>query len=120
MVFTNQGKTAVRNWLAGLSTSSYPAALLWGTQGTTANVTDASMIVAQGKGFTNTDVSVTRQIQWESQLLSTELTTSTIRKIGFGTGTSGAEGTVYLTEDVAPITKTDAFDLQTLVIGEVL
>lgn len=118
MPYTNAGKTAVRDWLGG-SSPTQPAAMLWSTETTSVNLTDTSMVADLGKAFLSTETSVERQVQWEAILLSTELTDSTIGKIGIGTETTGTSGTLYISENINPIAHTNQFDLQTLVIAEV-
>jgi hypothetical protein len=119
VVFTTQGKNAVRNWLAGESTSDYPTAIIWSAETSSANLTDTSVPALLGKGFLDVETSVERQVQWEGIVLTTELTTSTIGKIAIATTTTGTGGTLYISENINPIAKTNQFDLQTLVIAEV-
>jgi len=82
MVVTNTGLTLIRDFLAG-SAPNAPTRMLWGENTTSADITDSTMGgVLSDKAFTSTDSSVTRQVQWEGILLSTDVTQSTIRQVG--------------------------------------
>jgi len=119
MVFVNTGKSAIRNWLAA-TTATAPSKILWGTTSETSSATDSSMTgVIHGDDFVDTSIAVTRQVEWEGMLLASEGTGSNIRQIGIGTETTGTAGTLYIKEDIAPINKTDQFDLQSFIICEV-
>ena len=119
MVYTNSGRTAVRDWL-GNTTATQPASMLWGTSSTSTTINDTTCDdVVHGDSFVSTDRSVTRQVQWEGLVLSTEATSSTIRQVAIGTETTGTAGTLYIKEDISPIEKNDQFDLQSFMICEV-
>jgi len=119
MVFTDAGKTEIRNWLAGTSATA-PSKMLWGTTSETSSETDTQMTgIIHADSFVDVGTSVTRQVEYEGMILSTEATGSSIRQIGIGTETTGTAGTIYIKEDISPITKTDQFDLQTFIIAEV-
>jgi len=120
MVFTDDGRNAVRDWLAQETAATAPNNMLWGTTSESISETHSDMTgVVHGDTFVDTDISTTKQIQWEGIVLSVEATGSNIRQIGIGTETTGTAGTLYMIENVAPIVKTDQFDLQTFVIAEV-
>lgn len=117
MVFTNAGKTAIRNWLAG-SSSQYPSYIFVGT--TSETISEDTTTFTASKALTPTvDTSIIKQVTWEGFLATTELTTSTLRKVGLGTETTGTAGTLYIIEEISPITKTDSFDLQIYLSAEV-
>jgi len=119
MVVLDEGRTALRDFLAGSSPSA-PSHMFWGTSSTSANYTDSSFTdVVHADTFTNTDSSVARQVQFEGVVLSTEATGSTIRQVGLGTETTGTSGVQYLKEDIADIEKNSTFDIQTLIITEI-
>ena len=119
MVFTAQGKNQIRNWLAG-TTATAPAFMLWGTTSETSSDTDTTMTgLVHTDSFVSVETSVTRQVQFEGLVLSTEATGSSIKQIGIGTETTGTSGTIYIKSDIAPINKTNQFDLQTFIIGEI-
>lgn len=118
MVFTNSGRTTIRNFLAGLTSGIAPTSMLWGTASDTASVDATTMSTSIGASFTSVSTDVTRQVQYEGILLADEATGSVIRQIGISTETTGTSGTLYLIEDIAPITKTNLFDMQTFIIVE--
>ena len=87
MVFTDEGRNAIRNWLAGQSTSAYPTKMLWGQSTTNANISTTNMQeVLKEKAFTSTTFNINKQIQWEGLLYSTEETSSTVRQVGIANG----------------------------------
>ena len=118
MVFCDVGRSEIRNWLAA-SSSTYPAYMLFGTDTTSANVTDTTMSTVTSSSFSDTTVQITRQVRYESILRTTEATGSTIAQVGLSTET-GTAGTLYIKENIAGIAKTSGFDIQTLCIIEII
>jgi len=116
MPFTNIGRTTIRNWLAG-TTATAPSYILMGSDtSSVANQTDTSLPSIAALNFISKDLSTDYEIGYEGLLLSTQATTSTIAKIGLGTETTGTAGTLYMVEDINPISHTDQFEIQTICI----
>lgn len=119
MVVTNDLKTEVRNFMASGS-ATYPKYMLFGSDTTSASIDDSTMSsVITAKTFTDTLTTVTRQVQYEAILASTEATGSDIAQIGLSNESSGTSGTVHLKENINPITKTNNFDIQVTSVLEI-
>lgn len=120
MVFLDEGRNAVRDWLAAEAGLSQPSHMIFGTASSTASVTSTSITdVIEAETFLSTDRSVERQVKWEAILGSTDATGSTLTQVAIGTETSGTGGTLFILEDFNDIVKNNSFDLQTFVIAEV-
>jgi len=119
MVLLNDAKTQVRNFLA-TGNADYPKYMLFGSDTTSANVTDSTMtsLIATAS-FENVNVGVTRQVKYEAILLTTQATGSDISQIGLSSDTTGTSGTLFTKENINTITKTKNFDIQVIEILEI-
>ncbi len=119
MVFTDTGRTQIRNWMAG-TTATYPSYMLFGTDSSSTPTRDSTTMSTEiGKAFTDTITTIERQIRWEGILYTTDMTDSSLAQIGISTTTSGTDGTVFVIENINPIEHNDTFDIQVIQIVEV-
>lgn len=119
MVFTDTGRNQMRNWLAG-TTSTAPGYFLVSSDTSSVNRYSTTMSgVLTSKSFISKDTSITRQVNYECLIYSTEATGSTIGSVGLSTATTGTAGTVYSIDLINPISKDDTFDIQINKIVEI-
>lgn len=111
MVFTDVGRTEVRNWLVG-SSSTAPNSLAVGTGSSSVAVSDTALeFEAIRKAFSSVTTAPFLG-KFEALLLTTELTDSTVAEFGLFNSTSSTSGTMFIRNTFSPIQKTDSIEIQ--------
>jgi len=110
MVFTQDGRNEIRNWLAGDSATA-PLAIAIGT-GSTAVTSSDTALTAEVFKQTTSDASAPFLVTYDMVMTSVDATGNTITEMGLSNNTASTTGTLFTHNLFASISKTSSIEVQ--------
>ena len=112
MVFSNSGKNVIRDWMAG-EDPDYPTYIGWGTDNTTPNSADTSLINESGRFAFNSVSVATQEVTYDQVVGLTQLDGEALKEIGLFNASS--DGEMFQRSTFVNIDKDTSIEIQALI-----